>query len=713
MGLFSTRTIISVASSAYGLGGDENTRIDFKNTVALNALLQSNRKRESFSSLLLEAQLRGPAKRQKDFGRWAQTNFLAGTPTASVSNFHSVGHLDFSQIIENSDSDEISITSARMGKFEYLEWCKQRILLDHPERWDDPWSADYSSETGNAEIRWLSGDRTPVEIDVEDRSGSFIYVKYTRTYTYTNTFETEIDPETGKEVYATETATRDEIVIYAVGSGIAELDNFTPRQESLTEFAPFLPLRLNNTSVKDIDGLNAETRAAYKKMFGVEIDEMLEEIDGHDAVDDMDFAFIHFGVSVNTQKKEGLKYIYAFLKNLMNIQEWGAAEFRDWVDRVPDTGEEPVVSTLALKSSDERTAAYDVRLNWVTIEEDVGFSFLENRPVGDIWFQPLASVTWGPDNDRNAVENVALYEQIAPNSWRRMVIHGLVYENYVYKGKAVKETLREALAEEEDDSSLIIPLHFPTLKGLPLGDQNNIALGDAYLLINAYVEQQQKWWQRGIFRFLLAVLAAVIFAPAGVGLLGTHAAVGAALGFAGTAALFVGASVNVLAATLLTQVIAVGAAEIFGDELGSVVAALATYLVTASVQGFATSGEWGIDWAGLFNADRLSALTDVGLEALSGYANAQIADIQQGIEDLGDDYAEEADRIAELYAENIGYSSVALNPLSILQSGGKPYFAESQESFLKRTLLTGDEIAEATTDLISDFPTISLSLPRL
>src|SRR5690606_22369136 len=55
--------------------------------------------------------------------------------------------------------------------------------------------------------------------------------------------------------------------------------------------------------------------------FNQDYDDILEQINNHENVEDIDYASVVFGVSLNTKDNASKKYIYKFLQYLMNLPD--------------------------------------------------------------------------------------------------------------------------------------------------------------------------------------------------------------------------------------------------------------------------------------------------------------------------------------------------------------------------------------------------------
>jgi len=127
------------------------------------------------------------------------------------------------------------------------------------------------------------------------------------------------------------------VFIYKIGDGIAALDDYRVQLDDGTatrEFYPFIPLRINNKSVFEAGspatGKEDEIREAWKKGLGGDIDDALTEIEANPSLGDIDYAYLVFGVSLNTQSNVEKQYLFEFFRTLAGRQTTTAADFTNY-----------------------------------------------------------------------------------------------------------------------------------------------------------------------------------------------------------------------------------------------------------------------------------------------------------------------------------------------------------------------------------------------
>lgn len=549
------------------------------------------------------------------------------------------------------------------------------------------------------------------------------------------------------------------IRIYTSGGGIPEWDALFVPTTNTGVFYPFIPVRLDNKFVSPtfLPTIYEAAKKGYKKVFGKNgFDNLIELVKDNESLDDIDYAYIIFGVSLNVVDMSALKYVYTFFKAIMDsfaagspgeydayrvawnqarnsVTNYTAWKIAQGNPASPLYGT-PAPQILAYPSMPNReiniknTDQFNITISWNALGEDIGSGkFKPDAKVGDIWWDVKAPlildgevIIGGSGIFSSMIErssSVELVWQETATSWRRITMDGLLHTNNIYKGKGVEIEADEAINDPEE-SGFIVPLHEDIFKSMKIVDRTQMATANSFLLFNCYQIVKKKWYQTGIFQVVLVIVVivvSVVFPPAGGaaatgGVLGANAAVGAALGIAaGTlAAVIVGAVANAIAAMLIMSVIQRGAVALFGDKLGAIIGAIAA-VVAMKVGGQLAAGQTaGSAFTNLASADNLLALTNAAGRGYAGYLEADTNKWMARTEDLLVDYASESNRISELYEEAFGSGDgVVIDPIKASQATLATY--EPVDAFLSRTLMAGSDIVDLSYALLDNFTEISLN----
>lgn len=765
MGLFSTKRKTYVSSTVYNLAGDENLRPKVLNSFIIGAVLSGN---QSIAQAITTAQFTGSGMRQKRFFRWAQDNYPHALPTALVDgtqNLDTAAVLSgLSTLIPLAPEETLRVSKAAIDFADVDYWAEEHVRLNYPELTLEDWTADYDKLTSEIVIQYdeVTEDRFPAPADfLWGISGTVL--KRLLFVSYTIVTEDPID--------GTISETLPTLFVYRLGTGNVALDALEMSAESLSEFYPALPLRIDNESLADSPyaDIEEDVKKAFKKLTGSDYAELVASIEDNESIDDIDFAFLVQGVSLNAKDTQAKKYIYEFFLALMaaqrfdknNINAYYSAETESissgtfWesiiTTRVENDPYNPGVSaplpsilqifTAGLPETQVRITSedmpeFDFRIRWSCITETQhmgnashfdGDTSREPLKKGEYWFcgaddlrttERLPPVL--PDDGmqwfERAYNRVFLFSQYDTYSYSCLELLGMKHENHVYNDKAVTITAKEAI-EDEEESGFLLPLHYPTLSKFGLVSLNQLSTSTMHIVFNCYKIVKVRWYQRGIFRIVLVIGAVALAAFTGgtslgatAGVLGTNAAVGAALGMAaGTlTAAIVGAIANAVAAMIVTQIITTTANKIFGGKLGAIIGTIASFVALTYGNHHALTGNWNVSWGTIMRAENLLSLTNAVTDAYVGWLNADTAEIYERMGRLDEEYQDQLKEIQELSESVLGMTGIQIDPTMLTEAAA--HFEESSESFLSRTLLTGSDIAELSFNMIESYADITTNL---
>lgn len=746
MGLFSSKKIIRVASVVYNMAGDEKDRTKFlPSLVARNVLSGTS---DSIGETLRTGYANGPAMKYRQFFNWVQVPGRydqIGNPTGEVVSGASLSPSLLNDLIPNPDGLDLWCQKAEIKDADISYWADQWILDNRPDDIESDFTVDYSETTGKITITFPDTSTaifTPINFDYQ--------AKYVYAY-YTTVSDVTVEGE------ALITYNPLKVYIYKVGSGNAALDALVSNV-NYNEFFPFIPVRLRNKFLSEtfLPDAFAQTAKAYKKITGDKLDDLITKLADNESLEDIDNAYVVFGVPLNTKDKASARYLYRFFDKLRQSQVGGPDAYatykaavesqrlvtdtwRKWQDNHrydrpseapaydgttepprPNFGTMPA-NQIRIRGSGTANAEYDVRLNWTFISSGSGTGRGKpNAGANECWIQYLgedevAKTIFNTNSallkgDDATYKKFRIYLQETTSSYTWLDVVGAVHTNYVYGGKSVVIECDEAL-KDVDESGFIVPLHNETYREISIADATQMACSSMFLVFNCYEVKKQKWYQTGIFKFLFAIVIAIVSVVftggAGLGLLGANLAVGVSLGFTGMTAAIVGAVANALAAMVLSTLIE-GIAKNFG-KFGAIIAAIFSVFVGNLVSTFQNTGSLAINWTAFLKADNLLSLTEAVGKGVAGVIEAETQGLYGQMADYANKALEETKKIQQAFFEELGYGAVQIDPFMFVDSSGP--IVETSDTFLTRTLMTGSDIAEMSRELIYSFPELSLKLP--
>jgi hypothetical protein len=722
MGLFSTKKVTYVSSVIYNMAGDEQDRPNYLKSLVAQHMAAGDSAKGSIGDTLRKGYINGPMMDRKAFFSWCRVHFPEYLMAGSVGNVRKIPRLDrdlASYVVKESPTSILKVVSYTAERADFFYWAAHLIELSYPARLEEEWTCDIRLDTDTVDVTFP-----------DEFTFSFVIADYDpdALYFYLNYVEEELGPD------GLPATTTPYLWTYKLGTGTyPELDALAETTEQAAEFYPLVPLRKNNISVRDTAHFEDVGRI-YKKLSGrASLDELLDNIEDNEKIGDIDFAAVMFGVCVNDSTPEGKQYLYQFFRRLIPYQKISTTEFNIWVnDTIAANLEDqkvrdPAVSSLEIVGQGEHNGNYKFVLSWANIDETLHTGLGKPGAVkGDLWFEVQPALEFRSWDWRAAglslgssLTKVELIWQTSASHFKKLTIWGMLHENLVYNKKSVKTSLVDGL-EDSDESEFVVPLHNPTLRSLSLIASTQLCLNSSLLLFNCYKVRKIRWYERGLFKILLAIVIAAVsvlinpgLMATATGVLGTNLAVGTALGLTGLSAIILGAAANAIAGMILLTFIQEAAIALFGDVLGSLIGSIAGFFLMQGFSNLYTNGSFQFNWNTLLKPTNLLKLTEAGVNAYARWVATEIDGLNAKLETIEDDYEDRVDEILDLYYDVLGYSGVSYDPLlsaGVLDSSAA-VVTESSDTFLKRTLMVGSDIVEISHKMINDFAYLSLKLP--
>lgn len=513
--------------------------------------------------------------------------------------------------------------------------------------------------------------------------------------------------------------------IYQENSGNSTLDALFPDNTNTGGFYPVIPFRLNNSQVSGT--LLDQSKKAVKKAIGKKYSDILDKIEDNPSIGDIDYAYLVFGVSLNTKNKYCQRYLYTFFETILdNYTTLGASAFDQFLADTAaakasveawqywwtqgrayqSTHDEPVklpyptppLNKIKLGGSAGYGMQYYVEIHFSFITKETGTGLLTpTAKKNSYWVSDggVFSVVIGQRTrfgTRDVTQSYSITyinHQITATTWERLKIVGLVHHNLVYAGMFTSTSATAAL-NDPDESGFIIPFHTATVDKVGAATFANMAGSCSYLVFNCYEVVKTKWYQNKVFQVLVSfVIGALTGGVAGVLLV----AGGALLGEVTNSKLF-----NKIMAIFEDVTV-----SIFGTDIGQGIAIILN-LYVGRIHPAIYNNSNALIFAGLVNPALLLGSIDAVGNGYYGYAAAAT---QQELAQFQIEAAKEQALFKQKSEELYGKGPAAFD-ITVLREASVAY-AESSSIFLSRTLMTGGDVVDATLGMVANFTKFSLS----
>lgn len=875
MGLFSGKTKIHVASSAYNMAGDINERPNYMKTTVIGGMLSNTN--FTMADNISGSYLNGPGIRMRLFSSWSKNHYdnEVGMAASSLGVLAKVDPDIVASQLPSKAGFTILVQWSEIGFADFAEWCDQYLYANYPARIMEQFEididehtnlitmtsteggttiqfiptnfvpgalylyADYTyymqplgqppvtdpldtydnesdlpstllwnkiSDVDNSETTQLTqvvkvtrhySDGRPDEITTNTTTAPFSWVSWVRIYkrgftlnpdevtvilsnrVMTQSKRGKIEQDTssntntevvgGVTITTTTETTSDQLVnywtsqtvrnditmtaagdahmlIYKQGDGNPILDELFDTPASDNRFYPFIPIRDDGRWIEN-DAIFPSCKKALKKATGGKLDTVIKELKKNENIDDIQYIYGTFGVSLNTPEDTAKEYIYRFFQMATEafppdplyptldsvIQGFADADiaaqkyYAWWKDGNQDAGnpppppQYPTIPRRTFRVSSDNGYKYDMTLDWNFVFEELssGLAWPEAKK-GQLKSSYAGNITIPHTSFRSnergefirevtyiVMEEFELLWQDGATTYRRLRVLGLNHNNRVYANKSVSISCSGAMGDAEE-SGFIIPLHTNIYRSMSLTHSTQLSTSCSYLIMNSYQKVKQKWYTTGAFKIVVIVVAIIVSiftaGAGGVGILGAYGAVGASLGFVGLAAVIVGAVANAIAAMVLMSIITKVSTTLFGDKIGFIVAAIASIVAMNVGTAMSTGASMSTMAAEMMSAQNILLLTSSVGNGISQYINASTADIIRKVEETMQQYNKDMKAVNQKYEEMFGTAGQGvIDPMQFVG-------IESLDSFLSRTQMTGSDIAGMSLDMVGNFADMTLDL---
>ena len=753
--------IITVASSVFNLAGELSKREDFlKVGIQGHVVTQS---KDSISKTLTEGLLKGPGMRLRSFGRWARTSGYSAFLGLNTAQFSFPLAINNALIIDQLPNGPARIQAATIESGDYNFWVDQYVLTNFPDQINTAFTATFDQVANTVTITLVDLSThtfTPAGLV---NNALYLYVRY---YVSTGSgLSLAWSQEqlfiykqlSGNAVLDTLFANNpdDPFTLFPfipirinnifVNSGNAAYYNFSKKATK----------RSLGSNLGDIINQLGSIGPSLANMnysyivFGVPLN--TKESQGRKYIYEF-FQEIMIGRTMTADYQAWLDAEPVRAAQILAWNTWyaDAATLPEYTYLYAEPPRPVIVEPPVNKiqhttgSFNTTTLNYDMTISWNSITETVQSGIGKVGAVkGDLWFEELPGTpydtwVWVEGTEQTSgnmqlvveyINNIKLNWQDHTNSWRSITISGLEHRNRVYGNTAVTILGNLALADLKE-SAFIVPLQENIFRKLPLTQATQLSTTCMYLVVNSYAIISESLISSllPVIFVVVAMVALIFFQPWVSSLvastLASALATGTLLGLTGTLAVVVGLAVNTIAALIISKIITAGAVAIFGEKIGLIVGAIVSFVVLSAISvqmgggetiHFADAGGGAIAtqatpmdlFTKLTSAESLLGLTLAAGRGYTGFLEASTQEIILKGQKLGKELEAKNKEIINAFEKEFGDDNDIQTQMamSLSQMGS---LGESLDTFLSRTLMTGDDISDITLNMISNFAELTL-----
>jgi hypothetical protein len=444
-------------------------------------------------------------------------------------------------------------------------------------------------------------------------------------------------------------------------------------------YFPFAYFRYNKQSV-----IANKTTPAYltsKKMvkyLGIDYDTMAEAIDENPDIADVEQAMLVMAVPANSTDPIEARYLFEYFDTLHSAMDGGT-----W------SGSTNIASRLSGDATAKNTIVIQDAQFKMALANDGIYKKITAGSIGQV----------GTHNNSYSVETVettfvdpetgdtsVTTTPIKTHFYRRQIVEGLYEEITVRNLKMTYYVFENyTTVGDETDDVLLIPIDRTVSQNYSIGDREVLYARSLHFVFNSRVVTKVKWYQTGVFKALLFIVAVVMAIYDG------GATIGAYLGLSGTTAIVATVVIQLIVGQVLTVAFKFFV-KAFGADVAQAIAIIALLYGGYRIfqNGGSLQGTWASELLQLSSGLQSAALQDKFSDLLA----------QQDQFNL---FVEEQEELLE-NAQKLLETSNLLAPYTI--------FGEKPEDFYNRTIHYGN-IGTLGITAISSYVDIALTLPTL
>lgn len=473
------------------------------------------------------------------------------------------------------------------------------------------------------------------------------------------------------------------------------------------------------------------TSKVYARRMGITLDKMINLVRDNPDEKKIDYAFIQPGTIISSPNLCAAEYHFNYFNRLRLSYPDGKPAWDAWNAKTGSAMSKaeakrcPAQSVHIVDPDDTKgTVNMEIVWRYMTYEEKTGTLAQKFEVECGPKEEKIGEFRWkgATKNVKYDFTKLYLRKRLTDTTYAELMVCGLWHENYVYKGKSVKSGVWDAFNDPEGDygTGFLIPLDYEVFLSLSGRERLQLAQEALHIVFNCYKVVKERWYQTGLFKVVLIIIAIVIIVLSWGTLAPYVTALYGSL-YGGLVALGVGLTVAAALAAILTALIVIGvmvainlvakeagewAAEHWGPIWGAITQIVVTVVLT-----------WGI---GTFAGDYFSIATTPmtltqqvmmgasfifsGLSTYTQYEMEQLMEEQKKWNSYVEDPNNPAKLLEQLWEENFPEMKLPA------QMWFMP--VEPLDSWLSRTLAGTDTLVYRLTAPIEYMSEITLT-PRL
>tara|TARA_R110002012_G_scaffold318308_1_gene536411 strand:- start:54723 stop:56834 length:2112 start_codon:yes stop_codon:yes gene_type:complete len=281
-------------------------------------------------------------------------------------------------------------------------------------------------------------------------------------------------------------------------------------------YYPIVPIRRDNQDLADSALDNTELWQTSKKLLkriDIDFQDLSEAIHENPDIDQVDHCFLTLGVNIQTENQNSLDYLFQYFTKLMNEGNYSSTDYTTWVAETNEykNSNPPPLNVIKIEETENSSGQvgnYNTELGYLYIEDNIVTGSIGKK--GYCESQTIINNLAVYNEYAYETSSIVFRKQITLTTYTEITVHGLKHVNYIYNDKHIDTTLEDSLDAVNDKNNFTIPLRYDAVRGMSAIKRTDLMKDAIRLNLHSVEKVKLKWYQTGIFKAIIIIVAAII-----------------------------------------------------------------------------------------------------------------------------------------------------------------------------------------------------------
>jgi hypothetical protein len=317
---------------------------------------------------------------------------------------------------------------------------------------------------------------------------------------------------------------------YKIATDVYSALDGTPVPEIESMFLPVVPIRHNNLDLTREAVQETELYLTSKKLLkkaSMDIDDLADKLNENPNIEDIDHAYVMFGISLETESNIGIWYLgefFDFLSRGAAVNQWDY--MNDMLNYHPPAVQSYTRNTFNTVMAGGITASeygFNIKIDFPAITTT--FSAGSIGEIGTATKVLHHNTAGGEEIEANdngwmryvsfpSNAKVVFTLQVSTNVIKTITVYDPIHQNYVYRTHSVRTRIDNLYFDKikygEPNNNFIIPIHYGVAHQMDRIQQNALYEESLSIVINSYEKNDVAWYETDWFRFIIKAIGFIL-----------------------------------------------------------------------------------------------------------------------------------------------------------------------------------------------------------